>query len=157
MKKNTNSNGFTLIEIMIVIIIIGIMSTLVVISVSNVTYRKFITETNKFAQLLQILGDEAIYTDSTIKCELNDHNFIDCAKYRDGEWTDIDLDKSIDIHMQKDFKINQILARNTIDNKNVALYFYSHGDNDIYHIKVSEVEYSAWIDSDLEGNFSVSN
>ena len=66
--------GFTLIEMMVVLFVIGILSTVTVMSINAPSFTRFLTKAEQLSQSLAILSDEAIYSNSLISCKLYKQN-----------------------------------------------------------------------------------
>jgi prepilin-type N-terminal cleavage/methylation domain-containing protein len=149
-------SGFSLIEIMVVIFIIGIMATIISVSVSAPNYSRFLSESIKLANAFEIISDEAVYTNSLISCEINPKG-ITCEGYRNGEWRDINMTDLISWGWPKNLEIKQIIVSGIALKDEQRLEFLSNGDTPLMSIEVSDGVYNAWIDSDLTGKFKVSN
>ena len=149
-------SGFTLIEIMVVIFIIGIMATIISVNISAPNYSRFMSQSIKLANTFEIISDEAVYTNSLISCKI-DPKGITCDGYRNGEWRDINMTDLVSWGWPKNLEIKQIIVGGTILKDGEKLEFLSNGDTPLMSIEVSDGVYSAWIDSGLTGKFKVSN
>ena len=150
------SKGFTLIEIMIVLVIIGVMSAVATISITAQSYSRFLASAEKLNATFSILSDDAIYTSSVIACSLASDN-ITCSRYRDGEWDDLDLKKLLSWSWPSGLVVKQVLINGNQIKEKQQIKFLPSGDNDSLSVEVSNGEFSSWIDSDLTGKFKVSN
>lgn len=56
-----SEKGFTLLEILVVVIIVGVVSTLVVLSAANNAPQHLRTETEKLQQVMQLAADSSLY------------------------------------------------------------------------------------------------
>lgn len=71
-KTNVNANwrvtqrGFTLIEVLVVLIIIGFFSGMVVLSIGDTFERKLRSEAERFQSLIVAAADEAVYTSTEL-------------------------------------------------------------------------------------------
>ncbi len=148
--------GFSLIEIMVVIFIIGIMATIITVSISAPNYSRFMSESIKLANTFEIVSDEAVYTNSLISCQVNPKG-ISCDGYRNGEWRNINMTDLVSWGWPKNIEIKQIIVAGIPLKDGQKLEFLSNGDTPLMSIEVSDGVYSAWIDSDLIGKFKVSN
>jgi len=149
-------SGFTLIEIMVVIFIIGIMATIITINVTSPNYSRFMSESIKLANTFEIISDEAVYTNSLVSCKV-DPNGISCDGYRNGEWRSINMSDLISWGWPKNLTIQQIIVAGVPLKDGQKLEFLSNGDTPLMSIQVSDGVYTAWIDSDLTGKFKVNN
>lgn len=150
------SKGFTLIEIMIVLVIMGVMSAVATISITAPSYSRFLASAEKLTATFSILSDDAIYTSSVIACSLaSDH--ITCSRYRDGEWDDLDLKKLLSWSWPSGLVVKQVLINGNPIKEKQQIKFLPSGDNDSLSVEVSNGEFSSWIDSDLAGRYKVSN
>ena len=148
--------GFTLIEIMVVIFIIGIMATIITVNVTAPNYSRFMSEAIKLANTFEIVSDEAVYTNSLVSCKV-EPKVISCDAYRNGEWRNIDMSSLISWGWPKNIEIQQIVVAGVPLKDGQQLEFLSNGDTPLMSIQVSDGVYTAWIDSDLTGKFKVSN
>ncbi len=84
--------GFTLVEIMVVVSIIGIMVGLAVISVGGQPQRLLKNEANRVFQLLRIANETAEYSNSEIAVGLNDEDGYSFYRFDDQsmEWAEIE-------------------------------------------------------------------
>ncbi|MEN9946911.1 MAG: type secretion system protein GspH [Pseudomonadota bacterium] len=153
MREN---KGFTLIEIMIVIVIIAVMSAIVSLNVGSPNYSRFMTGVEKLANTFAILADESVFTNSVISCEVEPKS-LSCRKYRDGEWKDLPLSKLMAWGWPQGFKINKIMINGIALRDKQLIKFIPSGDNGGISLEVTDGNFSAWIDSDLSGHFKVSN
>ena len=100
--------GFTLLEIVIVLVIVALMSSLVTLNVGSGTYSNFINQANKLALMFEVISDDAVYTNSVIICDPSPTG-LDCQSYKDGQWSDVTLSKLTTFEWPKDMKIEQII------------------------------------------------
>lgn len=149
-------DGFTLIEILVVLVIIAILTSIVTISVGNARYADFLANANKIATILEILNDDAVYTNSLISCGTEKGKF-DCAKYKNGEWHDINIDRITSIIWPKEIIIKQIIVNQVILKSDEKVQFLPIGNLNPMSIWISYNGFSTWIDGDIYGNFKVSN
>lgn len=154
--SRSNFSGFTLIEILVVLVIIAILTSVVTISISNARYADFVANANKVATILEILNDEALYTNSLISCGVENGKF-DCAKYKNGEWHDININRITSIVWPKELKIKKILINQVSLKFNEKVQFLPIGNLNPISIWITNNKYSTWIDGDVYGNFKVSN
>ncbi len=151
-------NGFTLIEMMLVVVIIAVMTTIVTLSVSSPSFGRFLVGAEQFSSTLSVLSDESIYSGDVIACKLTATS-ISCNRYRQGdnEWTEIDMRKVVSWGWPKGLKILKVLVNGVPLKDNEPIRFFPSGDNASLSIQVGDDEYSAWIDSDLVGRYKVSS
>lgn len=150
------SPGFTLIEVMIVLVIVGIMSALATVSINAPSYSKFSVGAEQFAATFSTLSDEAIYTSSVITCDLG-KNSISCNRYKDSEWSPIDIRQMISWSWPSGFIVKQVLINGIAIREDEQIKFLPSGDNDILSVEISNGEYTAWIDADRAGRYKVSS
>ncbi len=148
--------GFTLIEIMIVLLIIGVMSAVATISINAPSYSRFLASAEKLSTTFSILSDQAIYTSSVISCDLDAHH-ISCRSYRDGDWSELDLKQLVSWQWPEDLTVKQILVNGTALKDKQEIKFLPSGDNDALSVEVSNSEFTSWIDGDLTGKYKVAN
>ncbi len=151
-------SGFTLIEMMLVVVIIAIMTTIVTLSVSSPSFGRFLASAEQFSSTLSILSDEAIYSGDVIACKLTATS-ISCDRYRQGDndWTEIDMRKVVSWGWPKGLKILKVMVNGVPLKDNEPIRFFPSGDNASLSIEVGNEEYTAWIDSDLIGRYKVSS
>ena len=154
--KNTHQLGFTLFEIIIVLVIIAVMSTVAVLSVSSANYSRFASEANKISNLLELISDQAVYTNSVIRCDVVP-NGISCQSYRNGEWSELNLRRIVTWAWPNKIRIQRIIVNGMPLKDGQQLQFLPNGGNDAISIQITNGIYSTWIDNDLNDNFKVSN
>ncbi len=150
------ANGFTLIEVMIVLVIIGVMSAIATMSINAPSYSRFLASAEKLTATFSILSDDAIYTSSVIACSLGTDS-IKCSRYRDGEWQDLNLKKILSWSWPDNMVIKRVLINGNPIREKQLVKFLPSGDNDSLSVEVSNGEFTSWIDSDLTGKYKVSN
>lgn len=152
MKKT----GFTLLEILIVLAIVGIMSAVVVLNVNSPSYSSFMAESRKLAATLSILADEAVYTNSVVVCEPEQAG-IYCQTYKNGEWKDLNIRKLVSWAWPKNFTIKQVYINGMPIKDGERIKFFANGDQPPVSLQVTNGKYNAWIDGNIYGDFEVSN
>lgn len=148
--------GFTLIEIIIVLVIISIMSIVVVLNVNSSNYSGFMAEGAKIASTLEIIADEAVYTNSVITCDVNTNGFI-CQAYKNGEWQDLDLRKLITWSWPKNITIKTALINSKPLKDNEKIRFFPNGDIQPMSFQFTDGVHNAWVDGNMDGIFTVNN
>ncbi len=148
--------GFTLIEMMVVLFIIGIMSTVTVMSINAPNFTRFLSKVEQISQSLAMLSDEAVYSGSLIACHLNASS-LSCTRYRDGEWTDLDLRRVVSLNWPEGLVVKRALVNDLPLQQKQTINFDPSGDNDVIAIEVSDGVYSVWIYGDLTGKYEVSS
>ncbi len=154
MRKKTD--GFTLLEIIIVLAIIAIMASVAVLKVSSISQGGFLNKANKIAVFFEVLGDHAVYTNSFLVCEPNPIG-LDCKKYKNDEWSDIPLSKITTWTWPEDIRIEQVKINGRIMKQGDKIYFSPDYRANLLSIRITNGKFSAWIDNDLTGNYKVSN
>ena len=149
-------HGFTLIEIIIVLVILSVMSAVVVLSVGAPSYSRFMSGVEKLSGTLAILADEAVYTSSVISCTVTPVS-MDCRRYHDGEWSELPIRKLVSWGWPKDLKILKVMVNGVALHDKEPIRFLSTGDNPSLSLQVGDDSFTAWIDSDLTGRYKVSN
>jgi prepilin-type N-terminal cleavage/methylation domain-containing protein len=129
--RKSQHQGFTLIEIMIVLVIIAIMSGVVVLNVGSTNYSGFMAEGLKIASTLEIIADEAVYTNSVIVCDVRG-------------WP-------------KDMQIKTTYVNGRPLKDNEKIRFYPNGDVMPMSFQISNGIYTAWVDGNMNGIFVVNN
>lgn len=148
--------GFTLIEILIVLVIIAIVSGIAVLNIGAPTYAAFTAKADKIATTLELLNDDAAYTDSVIVCKVLAQGFS-CQSYKNNEWNDLPMSRIVPWGWPKDITINQILVDGVPLKEDGTIRFIPIGDADPMSFRITDGRYYTWIDGDLDGNFQVSN
>lgn len=148
--------GFTLLEIMVVLVIIAIMSGVAVLQVSSTSSRNFVADAHKISNTFEILADESVYTNSVIVCYVNSDN-ISCSSYKNGEWNDIDLHKLISWSWPKNVQIKQIYVDGVLLKNDQKIRFFPSGTISPMSFQLTNGVTTTWIDGDMDGNFIVNN
>lgn len=68
--------GFTLLELMVVVIIIGVMTTFAVLSLGNSAARRVDEEAYRFASLIRLAADEAVLQGREIGIEIKRDGYV---------------------------------------------------------------------------------
>lgn len=150
------NSGFTLIEIMIVLVIIAIMTGVTALSVNGSGHARFVNDANKIAALFELLGDDAVYTNSVIACDA-DPSGISCDSYKNGDWNELKMSKITAWQWPEKIKIEQVLVNGVPIRDGDRLYFYPNGNIVPTSIRVGNGVFHTWIDNDLSGNYAVTN
>lgn len=145
--------GFTLIEILIVLVIIAIMSGVVSLNISSPRDRIFKSNLLKISNFLETLADQAVYTNSVITCMVGDG--ITCKTYKNGEWDDLNL-TSIVSWQWPQVKVLEIKVDGSHLKDNEPIRFPPSGEIEQMSFHISDGENDAWIDGNLNGEFKVS-
>ena len=148
--------GFTLIEIMVVLVLMAVMATVVTLNIGGPSYSKFIGNAEKISNTFSILADDAVFTSSVISCNVAPKS-ISCSKYRDGEWTDMDVRRMVAWSWPKEISISKVIVNGVPLKDKQPVLFLPSGDNGDISIEVKDDVYSAWIDGDLTGKYKVSS
>lgn len=149
-------NGFTLIEMMIVVFIIGILSTVTVLNVNAPNFSRFLSKAEQLSQSLSVLSDDAIYSSTLISCHVSDRS-INCSRYIDGDWQDVDVRRMMSWGWPDGVFVKQILINSVPIKEKQTIDFRPSGDNDSVAIEVSDGVYTVWIYGDLSGKYWVSS
>jgi type II secretion system protein H len=151
-----HETGFTLIEMMVVITIIAIMSTVVAVNIGSSGYSRFLSGAEKLSGTLSAISDEAIYSGSVISCDVTPTS-INCSRYRDGEWIELKMQKLVSWGWPEGFQITRISINGVPLKEHEPIRFLPSGDNGGFSMQVTDGQYSAWIDSDMAGRYKVSS
>ncbi len=151
-----NKQGFTLIEVIIVLVIVAVMSGVVVLSVSAPSSQAFISESLKIASTLEVIADESVYSNSVISCLVKEQGF-DCMSYKDGEWKELDVKKLISWGWPSAIKITKVMVGGQPLAENQNIKFYPNGQLQQMSFQVSNSVRSSWIDGNTDGDFNLSN
>jgi prepilin-type N-terminal cleavage/methylation domain-containing protein len=153
---NTSHKGFTILEILIVMAIISIMSAVVVLNIGAPTYSTFIANTRKIAATMNILNDQAVYTNSVIVCDINP-NSLSCESYKNGEWSELDIRKLISWGWPQNLVIEQVYVNGIPLKQGEKIQFLPTGEQSPISLQITDDKYHTWVDGDLNGNFQVNN
>lgn len=149
-------NGFTLIEIIVVLVIIAVMSSVVVLNVNSSNYATFMSQANKVAATLEAIGDKAVYTNSIVACNI-ELDGLSCQSYKDGEWDDLNLSKVVNWDWPSKINIEQVMINGVQLKQGDKIRFSPNGNSQPTSIRIGDGQYHTWIDNDLSGNYRISN
>lgn len=150
------NKAFTLIEVMVVIVIIAIMSSVVMLNINSTTYGTFMSYSQKIATTLELLSDQAIYNHSVIICQILPTG-LDCMNFKDNGWEQLKLNNIIAGGWPSTISIKSFNIDGINANFGDKIRFLISGDNQTLSLQVSNGNYDTWIDSDLLGNYKVEN
>ncbi len=148
--------GFTLLEILIVLAIIAIMSSVITLNIGASSYLTFMSKAKKIAVTLSVLNEEAIYTDSVIDCTINEAN-LECEKYKNGQWVDLNLNQIISWKWPNNIKVQSLVINGITVNNTNNIKFLPNDYGDQTSIQITDGEYYTWVDGDIHNNFQVNN
>lgn len=154
--RKTLPRGFTLIEIMIVLVIIAIMAGVVVLNVNSSNYSGFMAEGLKISSTLEVIADEAVYTNSVIVCDVTDTGFV-CQSYKNGEWRDLNMRSLVSWGWPRSIQVKAIYVNGRPIKDDEKLRFLPSGEIQAMSLQISDGVHNAWIDGDMDGNFQVNN
>lgn len=157
--NKSRQQGFTLIEILVVIVIMGIAVSMVVLNISLPGYYKFKSQVDMVSNTLSMISDQAIYTGNTIVCKVTTNNLL-CKQYVDEEWVEMDINRIISWHWPPEkLKFKQIMIEGLNYPIGSVIAFVPSGDNSRMSLQLTSEDgkFSSWIDSDLLGRYNVSN
>lgn len=151
--QKISAGGFTLIEILIVIVIIAIMSSIVALNVGSSSGRTFKTDLFKIANFFELLADEAVYTNSVIACDVE--NGVHCKSYKNGEWNDLNLNKVASWKWPSNIQILEVRVAGIPLKEGERIRFPANGEMAPISFQVTDGVHKAWIDGDFSGEFKV--
>lgn len=157
--NKSRQQGFTLIEILVVIVIMGIAVSMVVLNISLPGYYKFKSQVDMVSNTLSMISDQAIYTGNTVVCKVTTNNLL-CKQYVDEEWVEMDINRIISWHWPPEkLKFKQIMIEGLNYPIGSVIAFVPSGDNSRMSLQLTsdDGKFSSWIDSDLLGRYNVSN
>lgn len=158
-KFTQKQQGFTLIEILVVIVIMGIAASVILFSVSLPSYYKFKSQVDTVANTLSMISDQSIYTGHTIVCKVTDKT-IGCKQYIEDDWVELDINRIISWHWPPEkIKFKQIVIEGLSYPIGSVIVFVPSGDNARMSLQIvsEDGKFSSWIDSDLLGRYNISN
>ena len=155
MQKKTKKTGFTLLEILIVLAIVAVLSTVTVLKVTAPSYSKFTAVAQKVASTLEIIGDQAVYSNSVIICDLKDG--FSCQSYKNGEWNTLQLSKILSWQWPDSIEVLQVYVGGNKLQSDWKVRFLPMGNLNPISIQITDGHYTTWIDQDMSGDFKVSN
>ena len=141
-NNKKHQKGFTLIEILVVLIIIGISTTLITLNFS--TIKSIDSQGNTFQKTVNFLTEESIVTGNIIGWYLNSNKqFAEYINDNKNSEIDYDFDNSIlneIASLKKTFRFEDgtLVVIEEISNESPLMIFYPSGENsggeiDIYH------------------------
>ena len=136
--KLTNNQGFTLIELMIVVLIIGISTSMAVLYIDNSDDR-LKSEAKRLLAMTQLTRDEAIITGRSLAMILNssDYSF---SRMENGKWTKLSTKPFRTILLNDDIRLRFILADSLSASSNQQanlLYFLATGETSQFQVWIS--------------------
>ena len=91
-KPPVRSHGFTLLEVLVVVIIIGVVISFAVLSVNN-DDKTLEEETRRLQALIELTGQEAVLQGRELALEFNDDSYEFLALGEDNKWQPIKDDE----------------------------------------------------------------
>ncbi len=164
---NSKNQGFSLIEIMIVVLIIGISTSMVMLYIDNSDDR-LKSEAQRLLALAELAQDEAIINGQSLglRVENNQYSF---AKYLNGQWQPLaekpftTINLADDIHLKFIQTVDKIQNNtNNNDNEkdidkdnNSLIYFLPDGEMSEFQIWISNNESEYVLSGDYSGTLKL--
>ncbi len=155
MRKSLN-HGFTLIEIMIVLVIIGVMASVAMLKLTSSNYSGFAADGVKISSTLEVLADESVYTNSVVACDITNDGFV-CQGYKNGEWRDINMRSLISWPWPRNIQIKSIYISGRPIKDDEKIRFFPNGNIPPMSFQFTDGTHTAWVDGDMNGDFQVNN
>jgi prepilin-type N-terminal cleavage/methylation domain-containing protein len=149
---NMRRLGFTLIEMLLVISIIGIMATVSVISLGGLSVSQFLANADAIANICADLTAEAIFSSTVISCTILDSGKLSCQKLIHDSWQPLDLNKFA-FNWPADLRVIQV--RNSASHNAHTIVFLPYYSSQNMSIKIGQANFTAWLDGDLLGRYNV--
>lgn len=102
---HTQQRGFTLLELLVVLVIIGIMLGAVSFSTMQSSRQRLLTDVQRIAVLLQLAREEAIVRNRPIAFEANPHSYHFLVR-NDNRW---EIINDLDMLRERDFSLSPII------------------------------------------------
>lgn len=131
----------------------GVMSAVVSLSIGSPRDRIFKSNLLKVSSLLEILADQAVYTNTVITCKLSDD--IVCQTYKNGEWDSLNLSNIVSWKWPNNLQVINIKVDGQPLGENQSIRFPPSGEIEQMSFQVSDGTDNAWIDGTLDGEFKV--
>lgn len=158
MRDYNKQDGFTLIEILVVIVVIAVLSGGMIASVSNAVRYQFLSDVDRIANLMMNMYNKSRYNNAVVMCKLIEGKLI-CNSVRDNKLTLVDFRKEYGIKWPEDIEIQEIqISGKNVSNQEQFFCLF----NGIYFIDVSirlkkiGHEYSVWLNNNPLGQFFTS-
>ncbi|MCU7852387.1 MAG: type II secretion system minor pseudopilin GspH [Candidatus Thiodiazotropha sp. (ex Monitilora ramsayi)] len=139
------SRGFTLIELMVVIVIIGIVINFAVVSFgSNSPADRLNKESTRLMSLIQIAGEEALLRSSFIGVDIlqDSYGFL---RLEEGEWQPLDDDLFRNRHLPDDMLLTIITSQpqennsDEDDKRTPEIILLNSGEMTPFDIKINSI------------------
>lgn len=155
-RQRLSSQGFSLLEIMIVVLIIGISASMAVLYVDN-SEERLKSEAKRLFAISQLVRDDAIITGQSLAMIVNtaDYSF---ARLEKGEWVKLSKKPFKKITLNNDIRLHfTIKEKKAVKNSNNlrSLYFFPTGETSEFQLWISNETTEYLLSSTTLGELSL--
>lgn len=152
----TRSGGFSLIEIMVVVLIIGISASMAVLYIDNSDDR-LKSQAKRLLAMTQLVRDDAIITGHSLAMIVNNRHYY-FSQLEKGKWVQLKRKPFKKISLSDDISLRFILADKSSNKSNKQLnlfYFLPTGETSEFQIWISNKDTEYVLSSTSLGELSL--
>ena len=151
-QANKQHSGFTLLEIMVVVLIIGVILAMISLTVSPNPRTKLRDEATRLATVMQTAQEEAILQGKLFAMNIGENGYA-FYEYGLGGMEEITGDEILKPHkLPENIRITEAVVDGPKDDKKIWILLYPTGELTAFGITFSDQDYHWSVQGDPGGN-----